>query len=298
MIESAPYVPPTETFNQRLKRWWSTVRNPDKRRSHMKSPVGPRKYYTFYLSQSILVLLRILLNFAGFWLISNAIGDVVLRTDDYSATADIPYIYVSQTVHALQHSTYAHAGGWLLLASTILHLISYANHRYHLVRTIDIDGNAEFPAAWFWLAQVSVINWFFDISGVGVPTVQWTHIFILLFNLTGTLVFVCILYFEEPLTLAWGCYAPGTPIAELKYGLCPGYINNPQNAHTPVCDQPGSRCGEEVIRWKTMYRHIMVEAFYVVMASVALYATSIGAKINYYVLSRELVFDMSAYKTA
>lgn len=80
-------------------------------------------------------------------------------------------------------------------------------------------------------------------------------------------------------------------------GLCPAFINDPFNAHPPVCDQPGTRCGEEAIRWKSMYNQTIVETFLVSMASFCLYLISVGAKSKFYRLSRELVNDYDSDKS-
>lgn len=134
------------------------------------------------------------------------------------------------------------------------------------------------------------MNWLLDVPGFRVPTVFWPHVIIVVFNLTAGLVMFLIFYFREPITLAWGCYAPGSTIQDLKYGLCPSFINDEQNAHPPVCDEPGTRCGEELIRWKTIFNDLLVDTALCAFASFSLYIITVPAKTKFYVLSRGLVY--------
>lgn len=256
----------------------------------LKSPTSDRKYYIFYVGMTAITLCRLLLNFTGFFLILWAIRDFAPQTTDYSVEADLPYEYTMQTFYVLRMHPTATAGGWCLLASTLLHLVAYVTHRNHLIRKVlHENSHDELSVPIFWTSHVSVLNWLFDIPGIGVPTVKWVHVLILLINITAGLVFFCALWFERPMTLAWGCYAPDTPITELKFGLCPQYMNDPQNAHPPVCDQPGARCGEEAIRWKNMLGHAFLHAGVILMFSLALYFISVSTKARFYVLSRDLV---------
>lgn len=272
------------------------AKNPSLRKIHLyESPLGGRKYYIFYVGMTLITLCRLLLNFAGFWLVLWAIRDYAPHETDYTEDADLPYEYTLQTFAVLGSHPLARVGGWCFLASTVLHIVAYSAHKNLLIRRLhhgEADKALSVPA--FWAGHVSIINWLLDIPGIGVPTAVWLHILILLINFTAGLIFFCALWFEKPLTLAWGCYAPGTPIAEFKYGLCPQYIDDPQNAHPPVCDQPGVRCGEEGVRWNNMMRHTIIHTGFVLTISLALYLSSVSAKARFYMLSRDLVRDLSS----
>lgn len=244
MIKPAPYHPPTETFQDRLSRWWSAIKSPESRKAHLYAPVTKRKYYAFYVSMTFIVLLRLMLNFAGFFLVIYAIRDFAPSSTDYSESANLPYQcvprharahpvhthrchrvdrYTLQTFHALATHRLAKIGGWCLLASTGLHVVAYTMHRYHLVRLLQHGDTSEgFSTPAYWFGHIGLINWILDVPGFRVPTVGWVHILIFLINVTAGLVFFCAYYFQEPVTLAWGCYAPGTPVADLKCVAPPG----------------------------------------------------------------------------
>ena len=91
---------------------------------------------------------------------------------------------------------------------------------------------------------------------------------------------------------AWGCYAPGTSIEDLKFGLGPSFISDPEDPLPPVCDQPGVRCGEEAVRWNNVFGNLRHETFFVMMVSFTLYMLTIPAKTKFYVLSRNLNFEV------
>lgn len=56
-----------------------------------------------------------------------------------------------------------------------------------------------------------------------------------------------------------------------RYGLCPGFLNNPQDALPPECDQAGARCGEAVHRWDRLFNKEMVYASVMLILSAVLY---------------------------
>lgn len=259
----------------------------------MQVNATPRHYYTFYIYMTLLALLRLALNFTGFALIAYAIRNVVPYSNDYSTMADLPYQYTIQTFRVMARSNLAHIGGWCLLASTGLHLIMYKMHRMHLIRTVTIEGDAEFPTEYYWIAHLGLLNWLLDIPGHRVPTVFWPHVIIIVFNCTATLAFLCIFYFREPLILCWGCYEHDTDLESLDFGTCLACVyNNAQNAHPPVCDEPGTRCGEEVVRWKTILNKTLVDSAMVAAASFTFYIITVAPKVKFYVLSRELVYEL------
>lgn len=217
MVDAADYSPPTESLWQRILRWIHVSRSRESRKAHLMNQVVPRrKYYTFYVGMTALTIARLLLNFAGFFLVATALDNFAPSSTDYSSTANLPYEYTVQTFRVLKHSKLAHDGGWCLVASLGLHVVMYASHKTHLVRTIS-DGD-EFPTPIYWLAHIGVLNWLFDVPGFRVPTVYWVHIIIILVNLTAGLVFFCVYYFRRPMVLAWGCYPPESTIFDHRYG--------------------------------------------------------------------------------
>lgn len=293
MIPAAPYSPPSESFVDRFLRWLHLMKNPKEQKSSLyKSTLNDRKYYAFYVGMTALTLTRLLLNFSGFFLILTAIDDYAPNENDYSENADLPYEYATQTFYVLQSHYLAKIAGWLFLASTFLHVAAFLAHKHFLM--IEFHSATEkdiFSVPDYWFGHLSLLNWIFDIPGIGVPTSRLIHIVIILINFTAGVVFAVAYWLEEPMTLAWGCYQPGTHIADMKYGLCPAYINDPQNAHPPVCDQPGVRCGEEEIRWKTILKHTLAHSGFILSISLAIYITSVAAKSQFYKLSQDLVRD-------
>ena len=91
---------------------------------------------------------------------------------------------------------------------------------------------------------------------------------------------------------AWGCYAPGSSIEDLNYAVCPSFLNDVDDVLPPVCDQPGVRCGEEAIRWNSMFGKLCHETFFVMIISFTLYMLTIPAKTKFYTLSRDLVLEL------
>lgn len=127
-----------------------------------------------------------------------------------------------QTFHVLRLHPLAKIGGWCLLASTGLHMVMYSSHRYHLIRLLhNGDDSRAFSTPAFWFAHIGLLNWLLDLPGFRVPTVRNVHILVILINLTAGLVFFCTYYFQKPFVLAWGCYAPGTSILDLKCVFLP-----------------------------------------------------------------------------
>ena len=92
---------------------------------------------------------------------------------------------------------------------------------------------------------------------------------------------------------AWGCYAPGTSYVDLKFGVCPTFLDDPRNPLPPVCDQAGTRCGEEAVRWNNVFGDLRHETFFVMMVSFTVYMLTIPAKTKFYVVSRDLVLKLN-----
>ena len=297
MIPAAPYSPPLEGITDRFLRWLNLVKNLSQNKKTLyQSALSGRKYYAFYVGMTILTILRLILNFTGFFLIYTAISDYAPHENDYSESADLPYEYATQTFYVLQTNYLSTIAGWCFLASTFLHVAAYIAHKHFLILQLNSNKpKASFSVPDFWIGHISILNWVFDLPGIGVPTSTLTHIVIILINISAGLIFAAALWMEKPITLAWGCYQPGTSIIDLKYGLCPSYINDPQNAHPPVCDQPGVRCGEAEIRWKTILKQTLAQSGFILSISVAIYLTSVSAKSQFYMLSQDLVQDTTDY---
>lgn len=64
-----------------------------------------------------------------------------------------------------------------------------------------------------------------------------------------------------------------------------------------MCDQPGTRCGEEEIRWKNMFGHTIMETAIMCTFSILIYLVSVSAKTKFYTLSRDLVVKLNTDKT-
>ena len=91
LVEPAQYVPSDETFLQRLRNWWHTIKSSKKTESHLMSPITKRKYFAFYAAQTFIAVTRLALNLTGFMLILDAIGDTSPSSTDQSVEANLPY---------------------------------------------------------------------------------------------------------------------------------------------------------------------------------------------------------------
>ena len=98
LIEPCKYVAPDETLGERFSRWWKTVRSAKETERHLSSPVSKRKYFAFYVAQTILALTRLVLNFVGFMLILDSIRNVSPQSKDENVEANLPYQYVCKQI--------------------------------------------------------------------------------------------------------------------------------------------------------------------------------------------------------
>jgi len=286
MVEPATYEPSTLTWREKKRKFKES-----KLKDAHTTPLTPRKYYVFYVTMTAITMLRLLLNFAALWLFTSALGDIYPRSDDHTPMTDLPYDYTMYTFHRLHEMKKVWWAGMLFAASTVLHVIAYIIHRFHLVKLTTKNDTDEFNSMAFWFAHVGLLNWLLDIPGISVPTVRLPHVIVIILNATAALLFFCTVYFEKPIITAWGCYAPGTALVDLKYGVCPAFINDPFQPDTPVCDQPGVRCGEGAIRWKNILNETITRTFFISFISITIYFLGVASKVDYYNLSNRLVIE-------
>ena len=175
---------------------------------------------------------------------------------------------------------YSTIGWYCFLASLGLYIISYLHQRYHLTREASSNpGFVEIPIKLYWLSHLSIINFSLDFPGASVPSVRVSRAIICLINIIAVIVVVFTVLFEERFIEAWDCYPAGTPYADHQYGLCPMYLGR---TVSPVCDQPGIRCGRERLMAHTEFQSSLSLAHMFLTVSFAIYIISITTKITYW----------------
>jgi hypothetical protein len=193
---------------------------------------------------------------------------------------------MDQTGHALFQSSSAKMGWYCFLASLFVHFVMYALHRTHLMRSLTspeaFGTDAMVQPVWYAAAHISIVNFAIYLPAWPVPAVRLSKYLVLILNATAGIVLVATVTLEHPMERAWGCYPPGTKLADLKFGLCPAFSDNPQDAYAAVCTQPGVRCGFEELRWRNVMGHEISIASTLVSLSAIIYLTSIFDEIKYY----------------
>ena len=263
----------------RVEYWWELVQNREKRRLALATDPAAR-IYEFKQFMVWLTWIRLALNLAWLVLITEPVGDVRAVVDTE----------VHETGHALFLSHSAKMGWYCFVASLGLHFLMYAIHRMHLMRLImsppdgssgEISDAMVHPIAYI-ASHFSVVNFALDIPGWGVPSVMLSRYIVLALNFTAGVDLVATITLAHPLEKAWGCYAPGTPIKDLDFGMCPAFSTDPQDSYAQVCTQPGVRCGFEELRWRNIMGHEISVASTLLALSAAIYLTSAYDEVKYY----------------
>jgi hypothetical protein len=219
-------------------------------------------------------LVRIVLNIAGVSLILAGLTDVVSAENRL----------VHNIVHSLFATRLAVVGWKVLLASLVVHGIAYFHHKFHLMHELVSGSNPEAARVkpiLFKIAHLSIVNFSIDIPGIPVKSVAVNRYIITVLNLISMLMLLVVID-ERPMVDCWGCYAPGTSIADLKYGPCPAFSDNPEHALNPVCDEPGVECDTADARWKTMLTATANQVRVLLSVSFAIYVLSMVEKEKYY----------------
>lgn len=264
--------------------WTEAVSAYEKRQAALYARPTLRKYVNFATVHTVFAILGLVLNFIWLVLWWVALENIAPFADASSHSAKRHYI--NQSVNALFHTHPGRAGSWILLASVLLYIVQYLHHRHHLVRlALHHPGHPEtrLPRHLYILTHLSIINFLLDIPDINVPTSRFTRVFVVTANIIAGSVFVVAFVLQQPMTEAWGCYAPGTPYTGLKYGLCPRFLDDPQNVLPPVCDQTGVECGDGVARWKDMFVHDIHVAYIVLVVSFIVYLPlTLDNRIRFY----------------
>ena len=194
-------------------------------------------------------------------------------------------IWSGSNLHDLRlvfNGTYALAGWSLLGVSFILYIMSYFHQKFHLSRF-----PIEFPVHMYWLAQISAVNFSFDLPAASVPTASITRFFVCLINLICIGIVCFVVFLEEQLVKAWGCYPQGTPLSGYKYGICPAFYGL---EWTPVCTQPNIRCSEGASRGVQLQTATFHLACIILAVSFSIYVLSIQTKISWW---QDVIFKKS-----
>jgi hypothetical protein len=264
--------------------WWATIRSEQARRAALYTRPTLRKYINMVSIHTALAIIGLVLNIIWLAMWWAAISHVTPATSraDHSALRH----YVDQTLEAITNTRLGHTGSWFLMVSVILYFVQYAHYRHHLVRlATHYPGHPDtlLPRYIYILAHFSVINYVFDIPDIDVPTTKLSRIIIMTINLVAGSILAVALIIEEPFTEAWGCYPPGTSYVDLDSGMCPRFLDNPQDVLPPVCTVPGAECGQEVVRWKHELSDSVHQAQMAVTIGVFVYLIlTIDSRIRFY----------------
>lgn len=180
-------------------------------------------------------------------------------------------------ISTIFYGTYATYGWYCLAASLFVYVVSYFHQRYHLAS--EKAGLTEIPEKLYWFSHLSIVNFSLDFPGATVPAVTASRLIICVINIIAVLIVVFVVVFEERFIEAWDCYPAGTSYAEHKYGLCPMFLDR---TVSPVCDQPGIRCGRERVMAKAGFQNGLSLAHLFLSVSFAIYVISITTKITYW----------------
>jgi len=280
-----------EGWFNRIRRRWSQSSD---------SPTPLPSAVRIYWSYSIVFFIRGILNTVGFALIlsetPNISSEVPYNPRLYDpdrksmSPTEVLELYGDATVSTAA----SRAGWWVLLASLIIHFISYTHHKRLLERALlqaDTETFGPNPGEiWprlYTLCHLGLFNFVLDFPSWTVPSTQegrWLCTFV---NVLAGLVIVFTVFVTQPFESAWGCYPSKSSVEDLQYGLCPAFFSN-EAAFQPVCDQPGVRCGEGIIRDRAVFRHAVAIAQSLLSVSVAVYILSIQEKVSYYRLAAAL----------
>lgn len=280
------------SMNEKLGMIKNNIRSAESRKKVLQQRPTTQTWFNFSIVHTCICIIRLLLNSIGtilIWMSLDTIAPAVTSGDDQKNIE-----YVSQTLHALHHSNTAKLGGYMFLASLGLWLLAYAHHRYHLIRVMKhTPEKVRFPRYLYTICHVGLFNFFLDIPDINIPVTFLTKWVIRGLNVIAGNVFVFVYTIERLMTFAWGCYPTHTTIYGYKYGVCPRYLNNPQNVLSSVCDQDGVVCGNENIEWRSLYTHTIHLCGMLVLYSFILYfILTLDTRIRYYRSFHLFVMEM------
>ena len=284
-VPEGPLKPPEFSF----KGWFNRVRA---RWFRPRAPAPPQPN-RIYWSYSFVFFVRSVLNVVGFALLLGDTPDISSTVPKDSRYADPGRTSLTPTetleVYGSAMSTSrAAVGGWLLFASTMIHFVAYTHHKRLLERVLETGGPDSLPVdIWprlYTIAHLGLFNFSLDIPGWTVPSTQPSRWLCTVLNLTAGLVLLFCVFVEQPFERAWGCYSPKTSIESYKYGLCPAFFST-DATFSPVCDTPGVKCGEGLIRDREVFRHALAISQMIVSVSFVIYILSIQEKVDYFRLA-------------
>lgn len=171
-------------------------------------------------------------------------------------------------------------GLFCLLLSAGLYVLSYIHLRFHLIHVESKSpGSVVIPEKLYWLSHFSIINFSLDLPAASVPSVRLSRLLVCVLNIIAIGIIVFVAVFEKQFIDAWQCYPEGTGVKDLKYGLCPAFLGVKTS---PICDQPGIRCGRETNRYDSTFSSTITLCRHILCVSLAVYIVSITPKIQYW----------------
>jgi hypothetical protein len=275
-----------------------SISSDEKRREALYARPSVGKYLNMSTVHTAFAVIGLVLNtvwLALWWVAIKGVTPATSR-DDHSALRH----YIDQTLGAILYTKLGHAGSWVLLSSVILYFFQFRHYKHYIVRlAMHYPGHREsqLPRHLYILSHVSVVNFLFDIPDINLPTTRLTAFLVRTINLYAGLTLSWTLVFIQALTEAFGCYLPGTPYYKLNSGLCPRFLNNPQDVLPPACEAPGSICGSEEVRWKTILAYELHYAFLTLVVSFSIYLVlSVGTRMRFFHTSSRFLVDLSTNK--
>lgn len=260
--------------------WWELLWNRQRRRLALQRDPQAR-IYEFQTLMVWMTWIRMGLVLSWLVLITHSMDNVVAELDTEQA----------DTTKAIFSARLSKIGWYCFSASLVVQFFMYSLHRTHLAQSLQnptlygIQGEVSLP--WFFFAKFSIFNFVLNMTAWGVPSVMMSKVLVLLLNFSAGIVMVFTLRLEHPIEKCWGCYPPNTALADLKYGPCPAFYTDPEQAYAPVCTQPGVRCGFEELRWRGILSHYITISSSLMALSIAIYFTTIYNEIKYYLFEHD-----------
>ena len=271
---------PTLKFTGWLARFRAKLEGKPPPTGYSESDIQSNHFWIF----TAVFIVRGILNIAAFALILSNTIDILAQKRD--AIHEIQ-TYADSTVQTTANI----AGWWILLTSFVLNWCIYVFHKHLLEKTDPTIAGRVYT-----LSHLSITNFIIDFPGFYSESTQASRWFCTVLNLTAGLCLAFVLLVEEPFLNAWGCYPSRDNILDYKYGLCPSYFSTTEASFQPICDRPGTRCGEGVILTKNYFKHAYGISHALISASIGIYLLSIPQKVQFFKLCAEQAKALSPAK--
>ena len=259
---------PKLKFTGWVARFIAKIRNEAPPSGYSDADIQSNHFWVF----SIVFLIRGILNITALSLILK--DTIHISAEKRDAINEIR-TYADSTVESAANIS----GWWILLASFILNWCTYVFHK-HLLE----NSNPMIQERIYTVSHLSFVNFIIDFPGFYSDATQASRWLCTILNCTAGLILAFVLLVEEPFLNAWSCYPTSDNILDFKYGLCPSYFSTTEASYQPICDRPGTRCGEGVILTKQYFHRAYNISHALVSLSVGIYLLTIPQKVSFFQL--------------